>query len=234
MVQGAQETMQETLRWNRVIAETLLLAILALLAQQADAGQRSRVDEAATLAARSCEAVTREALSGDDLDELAYESGTAAEVWIAGEFVPDVRVTIWEDSEVRAEVAATEADAGRACAQLRRIYEARPAITPEEASKRIKTRLKRYSERTHPDLRPLFEDLRDLRISTDLSDSLFLPNRSVVLRISNGYEEVRVAFNQPEPSAEGVAYSGDLTVSQPEASRWVDRLIHSLGILKAR
>jgi hypothetical protein len=213
----------------------VLLAAAALTPLEVHATGQPRVDKAATLAARSCQAVTREALSGADVNELAIDGATAAEVWIAGEFVPDLRITLWKaDGEATAEVAETPARAGSVCAQLRRIYQSDPGLTQEAVSKRIETRVKRYSQQSHPALASLLEDLRDLRLGTNLSSSLFLPNRSVVLHISNGYEKVRVVFNQPEPLADGVAYSGDPTVSQPQASAWVDRLVGSLGLLKGQ
>ena len=218
------------MRGHRVTKTGILFSIAGLSALQVQAAQASgRVDEAATRVARDCPAVTREALSGVDLKKLAFEGRIAAEVWIGGEFIPDLRISIWDaGNEIRAEVAQTSQEG--VCAQLRRIYRSEPGLTPEEATRRISTRVATFSEPTISELAPLLRELDNLNIRADLSDSIFMPNRRIALRVTNGLEEVSVRFNQPEPSAEGVAYSGLLMISQAQVAQWVDRLTNALGL----
>ena len=214
------------------MAREFLFSVMVLAFLHVPTAQASgRIDEAATLVARNCPAVTSEALSGVDLRELVSDGRLAAEVWISGEFVPDIRITLWEaEGESTAEVAQTSAEAGRVCEQLRRMYRSNPGLAPEEAAESIKTTVKTYTGVTHPELRHLLEALRGLHVRTDLSSSIFFPNRSTVLRVTDGYEELSVRFNRPEPTADGVAYSGEIVSSQLEVSQWVNRLTHILGL----
>jgi len=76
----------------------------------------------------------------------------------------------------------------------------------------------------------LLEEAQHLEIETRLSDSIFMPNRRVAFRWVNGLEEVATSFNQPEPTVEGVAFSGELKVSQPAVGDWVDRLLRVLRL----
>jgi len=232
VVQGTQEALQETLRGARVKVRGFFLSFMVLGVLQGPSVQASgRIDKAATLAARSCQAVTREALSGVNLEELVSDGSLAAEVWIAGEFVPDIRITLWgAEGEVKVEVVQTPSGAGRVCEQLREAYRSNPDLNTEEAAERIKTTIKTHTGATHPELKHLLEALRDLHFSSDLNSSIFFPNRSIILRVANGYEELSVRFNQPEPTADGVAYSGSLAISQLEVSQWVDKLTHTLGL----
>lgn len=128
------------------------------------------------------------------------------------------------------EVEQVSAEAGGVCHQLRKLYKKKPSLTNEETAALILTSTQSYSESSEPELRSLLDAAKSLNVTARLSESIFLPNRSVEVRMTNGLEEVLVAFNQPEPSSDGTAYSGDLSVSQPEVAAWVDQLLEVLNL----
>lgn len=211
-----------------MIASAVVVAIM--LAAAGGSSGSSDAQQVATRVARSCPEMTERALSaGLALDEVAAAEQLAAEVWVGGEFVRDIRIVLWRElTGVKAEVA--EAVGEGVCDQLREIYGSEPLLAPDEVVKRVSVRTRRVTEAEVPALRTIIERARELQLSTTLSSTIYAPSRSVRIRVTNGLEEVVVAFVEPEPSAEGVAFSGTLAVSQPEAAKWVDQLLSALGL----
>jgi len=204
-------------------------AILALISLPLNPVFASgKVDKAATLTARNCPAITQIALSRDVKIDAQPILTYVVDVWLSGEFILDLRVVLSENSGlVRVDVIQAKKKA--ICVQLKKLYSSSPSLTPDEAAQLISLKAMMYSEAKFPHLRTLFEEARVLRLNTNLSNSIFFPSRGVTLRVTNGIEEAVVTFVQPEPSADGVAFSGKPTVSQPQAAEWVEKL---LGILK--
>ncbi len=213
------------------MARFLLTAgvLLSLLLQSACAVTRD--ERIATLVARNCGAITRMALSPADPKEKATSSGLIADVWVTGEFIPEIRITLWEANDgVRAEVARTTEELGTVCSQLLKLYGSSSSLTPEEASKMVKVAVRVHPESLVPELRQLFDQVRGLRVTAELSDSIFLPGRGVSMSVTNGFERMSVDFSSPEPTAGGVAFSGNPAPSQPQVSEWVDRLLRTLHL----
>lgn len=207
-------------RW--VVGACAIVAVVGLTVE-VDAGS---VDEIATLVARNCASVTRLAIARA---EDRAPGAVAAEVWMSGESCGDIRVTLWKDDhgKVFAERVSIPAGSGSACAQLKGLYRANPSLSPEDAAKNIQMETTAFTGEEKPVLSSLVEEAATLTLHTALSDSIFFPSRNVQLEISNGTERVLVEFHEPDPSVEGVAYSGSLEASQPEASAWVDKLLRA-------
>jgi hypothetical protein len=205
----------------------IFLALLAL--PEKSEFVPGKVDEAATLSGRTCPLVTQLSLSRDVKIEDRHGDSYAVDLWISGEFIRDTRVVLSEKKGViKAEVI--QAKRKSVCSQLKKLYSSRPSLTPEEASQLISLKMKEYYETKLPQLRVLFEEVRNLRFSAKLSDSIFFPSRGITLRLTNGIEKSVVTFVQPEPSADRVTFWGDSAVSQPQAADWVEKLLTLLKL----
>jgi len=207
-------------RW--VVSACAMVAVVGLTVQ-VDAG---RIDEVATLVAKNCVSVTRLAMTRA---ENRAPGVVAAEIWMSGESCGDVRVALWKDDHgnVFAERVSIPAGNGSACAQLKRLYKANLSLSPADAAEHIHVETTTFAGEEKPVLSALLEEAATLTLHTTLSDSIFFPSRNVQLEISNGTERVLVEFHEPDTSVEGVAYSGSLEASQPEASDWVDKLLRA-------
>lgn len=209
---------------------SLTLITCGLLVQ--DLSGSGRVDRVATLVARACPGVTLQVLDGGDLQDRLTVEGVAAETWVTGESVGDLRITLWKEKggTVRAEVAQVSEGAGSVCKQLKRLFKADPSLSPDAAAERIDVQVDTYSSASIPELTRLLNEATQLELGTALSDSIFFPSRRIRLKVTNGMEVVSVEFHEPEPTVPGVAYSGSPEVSQPEVSSWVRQLLRVLGL----
>lgn len=203
---------------------TILLIPLVVLPVGADSGQL------ATRVARDCPTVSERALSaGARLEEVATVDQAAAEVWVSGEFVRETRIVLWQEAAVsRAEVV--QATGEPVCEQLHRLYHAEPSLRADEAASKVDVRRNTFSAAGRPGLESVVQRLREVRLSAGLSATIFAPSRLVRLRVTNRMEEIEVRFNQPEPLAEGVAFSGEMAISQPSVAEWVADLLSVLRI----
>lgn len=204
---------------------TILLALLLVIGQ--DSPTRAEV---ATRVARDCPEVTRRALLGEyELEDVATVDQPAAEVWISGEYVRELRIVLWQEgSTTRAALAQAKGEG--VCRQLARLYASDSALTQDEAIGKIEVVRSLSSSRRHPQLGNSLKQLEEVSLNARLGSSIFAPTRNVRLRITNRMESVSVTFNQAEPSIDNVTYSETGAASQPEAAAWVEELLSVLRI----
>lgn len=223
-MKGTQEAVQEALsgiEMKRCLVVTLVALATFLATVPASAGV---VDVAATLVARTCEDVTQRALEGT---ETQPSVGAVVELWMTGEASGDMRITLWKTNEgrVKGQMATTPVESGPVCKQLKHIYKSDPSLTIASAAEQIEVTINSFSDLDYPGLPTLFAEIDSLTFSANLSESIFFPARNFRLEISNGIESASIEFQVPEPSVEGVAYSGSLEISQPEAATWVEKIL---------
>lgn len=196
---------------------------------QATQGQ---VDEAATLTATTCAEVTQHAFETASNQSVV---GRTIELWLTGEASGDTKITLWKDEvgRVQGQILTTPAKIGSVCSQLKRMYMTDLSLTIVAAAQLAEIISYALSETRYPTLALLFEEAIDLTFNADIGDSIFFPSRNIHIEISNGLETASIEFQMPEPTADGVAFSGSLKASQPEAASWVSKMMKFAALVEA-
>jgi hypothetical protein len=229
MVDQSQEAMQEAPlpRTAMRSAKSLFIAVSLLVPAVAIAGP---VDVAATWTAQHCAEVDDAIFS--DPEGWASEPShdlPAVSVRIGGEF--NLETQIWLCSSATGLVArVVQAEGTPICQQLQELKKAHPELDVAQAIPLIEVKRLRISERSAPELGKVYRDLQRVHVSVWPYDALFAPARGITVNIRGVHGGFSLSYPEPDPSASSVAYTKGASTPQREMSRWVERLLKSLGV----
>lgn len=208
----------------------LALFLLGIVVPQIAAGT-IRVDQPATWTVRNCDEVRKAIFEWPQDVLIAHAQGRrVVEIRVSGEFVPDVQILLHKAQTATFFSVVTVADGG-VCQQLRRLKRMKPHLTVEEAKALIETKRRTGTASANDALSARFDALKGIRVTPWPRATLYHPSRTTQVKISGMLEEITVTFQEPEPLAEKVAFSGDAPDSSQSAlAAWVEGVVETLDI----
>jgi len=209
----------------RRLGELSYVLVVGLAAAAANA---QVTDEDASWVARNCGTISRYILDDSAFKEEA-EDYPIVSVEIGGEYVLPTKITIISTGD-HLRVRLVQPKGRTICDQLLRARVLNKELTLQSARGVIATTISERGEEEIPGLRKHLKRLLSMRAHFSLNDSIFLPGRSYSIEIESLTEKLALDFSIPEPLADSAAFSGTPRPSQPQASRWLTRLVQILGV----
>lgn len=211
-------------------ALALLLAVTACAAGSRVASGEDRLAEAATWAIDACPAAYEQLFEGLRKVEPSGESEfPTITIALGGEWTLDTCITLTKPaSHLRAHVLQVYPQP--LCDQLVKFKVREPTLDLEDLLPRVRTRRATVSSADHPELVKHIAALEELEIRAWPSDSLILPSRSVQLTIVGIGSRLEIEYSEPDPAAQGAAYTRSPSPPDQELAAWVRALLQILDI----
>ena len=227
-MEGTEGAVQETMRGSGLKRLWLVLSLLGITVSQV-ATATSRVDESATWVVRHCGDVREAIFEWPEDVHIAHAQGhRVVEIRISGEFVPDIQILLYKKEASASSNVVTVADGG-VCRQLQRLKQIKPQLTVMEAIPLIERSRETGTASANHALRSSLDALQEMRLTPWPRATLYQPSRTTSVKVSGMLEEIEVTFQEAEPLAERVAYTGEAPgCSQPALAEWVHRIVETL------